>query len=114
MLGIYKSFQELEDNLSLPELTVILKAYRDNIHEGRKFTAALKGVDLDEGEDGGQVKGQQEWEDMKARVASGGSTTDANDVLALQGKNAEAKGFGIGMGLDAEVIDVPGNRFIKK
>ena len=51
---------------------------------------------------------------MKARVASKGKTEDANDVLALQGENAKQKGFGIGMGLEAETIDVPGNRFIDK
>ena len=94
----------------MPELTAILKASRDRTHEGRRFAAALKGVDLDEGSN----KGQSEWENMKARVASKGKTEDANDVLALQGENAKQKGFGIGMGLEAETIDVPGNRFIDK
>ena len=88
----------------MPELTAILKSSRDKTHGDRKFMAALKGVDLD-AEDG---KGQQEWEDMKARVASRGMTNDANDVLALQGKNAEQKGFGIGLGLEAEVIKSDG------
>jgi hypothetical protein len=39
---------------------------------------------------------------MKARVFSGGATTDSNDILALQGHNAQKAGFGIGMGLDYE------------
>jgi hypothetical protein len=39
---------------------------------------------------------------MKARVFSGGATSDSNDVLALQGVNAEKAGFGIGFGLDYE------------
>lgn len=94
----------MEDNLTMNELTAILKASRDKTHDDRKFMAALKGVDLDE-ESG---KGQQEWEDMKARVASNGMATDANDVLALQGKNAQVKGFGIGLGLEAEKIDSSG------
>ena len=36
---------------------------------------------------------------MKAKHFSGGRTTDANDVVALQGANASKAGFGIGMGL---------------
>ena len=47
-------------------------------------------------------RGQKEWEDMKARVFSGGQTSDGNDVLSLQGPNAARAGFGIGMGLDYE------------
>jgi hypothetical protein len=39
---------------------------------------------------------------MKARVFSGGQTSDSNDVLSLQGANAQKAGFGIGMGLDYE------------
>jgi hypothetical protein len=39
---------------------------------------------------------------MKARVFSGGATSDSNDVLSLQGQNARKAGFGIGMGLDYE------------
>ena len=39
---------------------------------------------------------------MKARVFSRGQTSDGNDVLALQGANAQKAGFGIGMGLEYE------------
>ena len=39
---------------------------------------------------------------MKARVFSKGKTADGNDILALQGPNAQKAGFGIGMGLDYE------------
>ena len=39
---------------------------------------------------------------MKARVFSGGQTNNSNDVLALQGPNAQKIGFGIGMGLEYE------------
>jgi hypothetical protein len=39
---------------------------------------------------------------MKARVFSGGKAKDGNDVLALQGVNAQKAGFGIGMGLGYE------------
>jgi hypothetical protein len=39
---------------------------------------------------------------MKARVFSGGQTSDANDILSFQGPKAQKAGFGIGMGLDYE------------
>jgi hypothetical protein len=35
-------------------------------------------------------------------VFSRGRATDSNDVLSLQGINAQKAGFGIGMGLDYE------------
>jgi hypothetical protein len=39
---------------------------------------------------------------MKARVFSGGQTSDSNDILSFQGPKARKAGFGIGMGLDYE------------
>jgi hypothetical protein len=54
-----------------------------------------------------KAKGQKEWEDLKARVFSGGATDDSNDVLALQGQNARKAGFGIGMGLAYEDLRDP-------
>ena len=55
----------------------------------------------------GQVRGQKEWEDLKARVFSRGQTKDSNDVLSLQGPKAKKSGFGIGMGLDYEDMRDP-------
>ena len=82
----------------MPELVATLASIRDLDYQEKKFLAAIQGVDLD-GETN-KDKGQKEWEDMKARVFSGGKATDSNDVLALQGVNAQKAGFGIGMGLD--------------
>lgn len=81
----------------MPELIEILVAKRKNDHEQRKFLAALQGVDLD-----GQSSStkQTTFEDIKARVFSGGKAKDADDILSLQGINAQQAGFGIGMGLD--------------
>jgi hypothetical protein len=98
LLGIWKDYQELEANISMPELVATLASIRDLDYQEKKFLAAIQGVDLD-GETS-KNKGQKEWEDMKARVFSGGKATDSNDVLALQGVNAQKAGFGIGMGLD--------------
>jgi hypothetical protein len=100
LLGIWKDYQELEKSLSMAELMATLESSRELDYNEKKFLAAIQGVDLDS--ESGSSKGQKEWEDMKARVFSGGATSDANDVLALQGQNAQKAGFGIGMGLDYE------------
>jgi hypothetical protein len=100
LLGIWKDYQELELSLSMPELMATLEVSRELDYSEKKFLAAIQGVDLDK--ESGSDKGQKEWEDMKARVFSKGATSDADDVLALQGVNAEKLGFGIGMGLDYE------------
>jgi hypothetical protein len=84
----------------MPELVATIGSIRDLDYQEKKFLAAIQGVDLD-GETN-KDKGQKEWEDMKARVFSGGQTSDSNDVLSLQGANAQKVGFGIGMGLDYE------------
>ena len=100
ILGIWKDYKELEESLSMPELMVTLSSKRELDYEEKKFLAAIQGVDLDGATN--SDKGQKEWEDMKARVFSGGATSDSNDVLSLQGQNAKKAGFGIGLGLDYE------------
>jgi hypothetical protein len=100
LLGIWKDYQELELSLSMPELMATLEVSRELDYAEKKFMAAIQGVDLDK--ESGKSKGQQEWEDMKARVFSGGQTSDANDILSFQGPKAQKAGFGIGMGLDYE------------
>lgn len=100
LLGIWKDYQELELSLSMPELLATLSSKRELDYEEKKFLAAIQGVDLEA--ENGSDRGQKEWEDMKARVFSGGTTSDSNDVLALQGVNAQKAGFGIGLGLDYE------------
>lgn len=87
----------------MPELVAILEAKNQEDHENRKFFAALQGVDIDEP----QKRGSS-WEEIKARAFSGGKTSNPNDVMALRGKNAQRKGFGIGLGLEAETIDAEG------
>jgi translation initiation factor 1 (eIF-1/SUI1) len=95
LLGIWKDYEELENSLSMPELLATLDAYRDSDYRHKKFLAAIQGVDLDK--ESGNT--QNAWENLKAKVFSGGKTKDGNDVLALQGVNAQKAGFGIGMGL---------------
>ena len=100
LLGIWKDYNELELSLSMPELITTLDAKRDIDYQEKKFMAAIQGVDLDKNT--GKESPQNKWEEMKARAFSGGKAKDANDVLALQGINAQKAGFGIGMGLGYE------------
>jgi hypothetical protein len=99
LLGIWKDYEELEASLSMPELLSTLNSKRELDYQEKKFLAAMQGVDLDK-----QSKKNDEWEQMKARVFSGNATSDPNDVLSLQGQNAEKAGFGIGMGLGYKKI----------
>ena len=98
LLGIWKDYSELEESLSLSEIMAIISSKRDLDYQEKKFFAAIQGVDLEDS--GNEERGQKEWENLKARVFSGGATKDSNDVLALQGQNAKKVGFGIGYGLD--------------
>jgi hypothetical protein len=102
LLGIWKDYEELERCLSLPELMSTLNAKRDADYNEKKFFAAIQGVDLD-AQSG--KKEQDPWQAMKARVFSGGATSDPDDILALQGQNAQKAGFGIGMGIGYEKWD---------
>jgi hypothetical protein len=100
LLGIWKDYGELEESLSLSEIMAIISSKRELDYQEKKFFAAIQGVDLEDSSD--SERGQKEWENLKARVFSGGATSDSNDVLSLQGQNAKKAGFGIGMGLDYE------------
>jgi hypothetical protein len=100
LLGIWKDYQELEKSMSMPELLATLEVSRELDYTEKKFMAAIQGVDLEAQSQ--PERGQQEWENLKARVFSRGQTNDANDVLSLQGPKAKSLGFGIGNGLDYE------------
>jgi hypothetical protein len=105
LLGIWKNYDELESSICLAELMSILEQKREMDYQDKKFTASLKGIDLDE------ASGKQEedpWEAMKARVAaktSGIGNGNPNDITSLQGIRAQQAGFGIGNGLDYQVLN---------
>jgi hypothetical protein len=88
----------MEESISMPELVAILEAKNNQDYEEKKFLAALQGVDID------SSSSNNKWEEMKARVYSNGTTSNPNDILALQGAAAKRAGFGIGEGLEYEVI----------
>jgi hypothetical protein len=47
LLGHWKDYEELEENISMPELTATLKAIYKVENRKNKFIAAMQGVDLD-------------------------------------------------------------------
>jgi hypothetical protein len=100
LLGIWKDYDELERSMSMPELMTTLSISRELNYDEKKFLAAMQGVDLDKNTQKGNA-----WEEMKARVFSGGKAQNSKDIVALQGFNAQKAGFGIGMGLDYQKID---------
>ena len=85
----------------MPELVEILQARQKEDYENKKFMAAVQGVDIDKN----SKSSQNEWERLKAKVNSKGQTSNPKDILALQGNAAKRAGFGIGNGLEYEVIN---------
>ena len=90
----------------MAELVSILEAMNEKEYADKRFAAAMQGVDLDK-ETGRQSKPQNTeqkkastFEDIQARVFSGGMAKDANDILALQGSYGARKGFQIGRDMD--------------
>lgn len=86
----------------MPELVATLEAKQKSDYEDKKFLAAMQGVDLDKNS---SQKNGSTWEEIKARAFSKGKTSDPNDILSLSGNAAIKAGFGIGNGLDYEVVE---------
>ena len=99
LLGAWENFEALEMSLTMSELLVVIERGRDLDYQEKKFLAAIQGVDLDK--QSGK-NNSNAWEEMKARVFSGGKTDDPNDIASFQGVKAQQAGFGIGMGLGYE------------
>ena len=90
-MGIWKNYDELEEEMTVDELNLTLEAMREQEWENRKFTAALKGVDL------GKLRGndQNRFEQVKQRA-----------LAKASGKSeAEAEFAGLGFGVDVEDED---------
>jgi uncharacterized UPF0160 family protein len=102
LLGFWKNYEELEESISIPELVAILEAKSKEEYDTKKFFAAIQGVDIDQNN---SSESQKAWERMKAKAFSKGKTTDPDDIVSLSGTAAKKAGFGIGEGLDYEVID---------
>lgn len=85
MAGNWRNFEQLEDDLTLEELTTLAKTIYDRTNEDRRFLAALQGVDL--------------YENKQPDVDDDDDWDGKNDIAGLKGWTAEKDGFGIGMGL---------------
>jgi hypothetical protein len=88
----------------MSELIAILQADAKKDYDNKKFFAAMQGVDLDK-DSNSASEGQDAWERIKAKAFSGGKVTDPTDIVSLSGAAAKRAGFGIGEGLDYEVIE---------
>lgn len=74
LLGIWKSIDELEENITLQELEKILDASREKKHQENKFMAALKGINIDE-----DVNAKDKFDEVSRRAEarlSGKSTEE--------------------------------------
>ena len=80
----------------MPEIISTLIAKREKDYDERRFFAAIEGIDLDQQ----QQKSSSSFEDIKARVFSNCQAQNSDDILSLQGINAQQAGFGIGSGLE--------------
>jgi hypothetical protein len=78
----------------MPELIQTLKSISKKETESRKFTAGLKGINL-EGEE--EKENSSTFEDIRRRAL--GISASSDDVVSLQGEFAAEAGFGIGAGL---------------
>jgi hypothetical protein len=80
----------------MPELIQTLKSFKKQKSEDRKFTASLKGIDLDVDEEDSETQGKT-FEDVQRQAL--GINASGDDVVSLQGILAAQAGFGIGAGL---------------
>ena len=78
----------------MPELIQTLKAISKKETESRKFTASLKGINLEDNE---EKENGSTFEDIRRKAM--GINTSSDDVVSLQGELAAEAGFGIGAGL---------------
>lgn len=76
--GAWKNYEELEEELSLIELVHTVSAMRNRDYENKKFTAALKGIDLDENKDSDPIANARKLNNAK-KV---GPHVSPDDVIA--------------------------------
>ncbi len=60
--GSWKNFDDLEDSLTKEEIVALLEKGREIKYDAMRFSAALKGIDLD------KESGKKEFEDVRKRA----------------------------------------------
>jgi hypothetical protein len=99
LLGHWKDYDELENSLSMPELTATLKAMYNAESRKNKFMASLQGVSLDSSDSNNNSEKQPSTlKDIQARA-----------MARLSGDNEKASsavkyGFTPDMGVDYDII----------
>lgn len=68
LLGHWKDYEELEESLSMPELTATLKAMYKVENRKNKFLAAMQGVDLDSDSTSDSTDKPSTFQDIQARA----------------------------------------------
>jgi hypothetical protein len=79
LLGIYKNYDDLEENMSMPELLLTLEASEKASFQDRRFSAALKGVDLEDP----FVSSNTSLDDIKKRIAAKNSDFAPDDAVLI-------------------------------
>lgn len=87
----------------MQELTAVLTAKREQEYEQHKFMAALKGIDLDKSS-GSRSNKSNSWDDFANKTLSKHRGVNQNDIISLTGNAATKAGFGIGKGLEYELV----------
>ena len=71
LLGHWKDYEELEESISMPELTATLKAMYKVEGRKNKFLAAMQGVDLDaENTSSDSTEKPSTFQEIQARAIS--------------------------------------------
>jgi hypothetical protein len=93
LLGNWKDYNQMEEELSMPELLLTLEAQRKVKWRDYKFHAAMQGVSLPDDES----KDEPTFEDIQRRAAlrAMGADPDANDIKDMRGTLADEVGFGV-------------------
>ncbi len=79
LLGHWKDYEELEESISMPELTATLKAMYKVEGRKNKFLAAMQGVDLDaENTSSDSTEKPSTFQEIQARAIS--KLTNNEDV----------------------------------
>ncbi len=82
--GKWKNYDELESNLSMPELLLTLSSIREKDFNDKKFLAAMQGVDLE------SATQEDPIEAARARIAEKAAAENINSVPS------QSSLFGIG------------------
>jgi hypothetical protein len=103
LLGHWKNYQDLEEDLSMPELLATLEASRKVKWKDYRFQAAMQGITIPEepGEEGPRT-----FEQIRRDAAIRAQGGDPDDILGLSGNVAHEEGFGIGIegGLNYNIV----------